>query len=112
MRGDERAIRDVINEWQHATAAGDIDAVLSLMTDDVVFLVPGEEPFGKAEFEAGSRKRGDTKVEGTSEIEEIEVVGDWGWARTRISVAMTPPNGEATARSGRTLSIFRREEKE
>jgi len=27
MRGDERAIRDVIDEWQRATAAGDADAV-------------------------------------------------------------------------------------
>ena len=109
MRGDERAIRDVINEWHHATAAGDVDAVLRLMTDDILFLVPGREPFGKAEFEAASRKQSDVSIEGSSEIEEIHVVGDWGWARTRITVSMTPPDGDANRRSGSTLSIFRRE---
>lgn len=109
MRGDERAIRDVINEWQRATAAGDVDAVLHLMTDDVLFLVPGREPFGKPEFEAASREHSDVNIEGTSEIEEVHVVGDWGWARTRITVTMTPSDGEASRRSGCTLSIFRRE---
>jgi uncharacterized protein (TIGR02246 family) len=109
MRGDERAIRDVINEWHRATAVDDVDAVLCLMTDDVVFLVPGREPFGKSEFEAASRERSDVKIESASEIEEIHVVGDWGWARTRITVTMTPSDGESNRRTGSTLSIFRRE---
>jgi len=82
---------------------------MGLMTDDVVFMVCGREPFGKAEFEAGSRRQSDVKIEGTSEIEEIHVVGDWGFARTRIAVTMTPSGGDARHRSGHTLSIFRRE---
>ena len=47
MTEDERAIREVIATWMRASVAGDTATVLSLMTDDVVFLVPGQEPFGK-----------------------------------------------------------------
>ena len=33
-----------------ASKAGDLAPVLSLMTDDVIFMVPGREPFGKEAF--------------------------------------------------------------
>ena len=109
MTDDEEAIRNLIAEWQRATTADDVEAVLSLMSDDVLFLTPGQEPFGKETFAAASRERtGDVRVEGTSEIEELEVAGDWAWVRTRITVTMTPSNGEPTRRSGHTLSIMRK----
>ncbi|MDQ2931771.1 MAG: SgcJ/EcaC family oxidoreductase, partial [Gemmatimonadota bacterium] len=47
MTDDERAIRSVVDAWFAATRSGDVDAVLELMTDDVVFMVPGQEPLGK-----------------------------------------------------------------
>ena len=46
MTDAERAIRDVLETWMAATKRGDLATVLNLMTDDVVFLVPGLEPFG------------------------------------------------------------------
>jgi uncharacterized protein (TIGR02246 family) len=52
MEDDERAIRVVVAKWMAATKAGDLATVLSLMTDDVVFMVPGQEPFGKEAFSA------------------------------------------------------------
>jgi len=55
MRSDEEQIRQVIASWHAATKAGDIDKVLGLMADDVVFLVPGRQPMRKADFEALSR---------------------------------------------------------
>ena len=47
---DERAIRELVQTWMTATKAGDIQTVLSLMTDDVTFMTPGTEPFGKEAF--------------------------------------------------------------
>lgn len=44
MTHDERAIRDLIATWMKASQAGDLETVLGLMTDDVVFMVPGREP--------------------------------------------------------------------
>src|SRR6185369_17813300 len=53
MTEDERAIREVIATWLRASAEGDTAKVLSLMADDVVFLVPGHRPFGKEAFARG-----------------------------------------------------------
>ena len=44
MSTAERAIRDLVALWHRATAKGDVDTVLSLMPEDVVFLVAGKEP--------------------------------------------------------------------
>jgi len=55
MTDNERAIRELVATWMTASQAGDIDTVLGLMTDDVVFMVPGREPFGKEAFAAASQ---------------------------------------------------------
>ena len=52
MQNDEQEIRDLVSTWMAATKAGDVDTVLSLMTDDVVFLVPGQPVMRKADFAA------------------------------------------------------------
>jgi uncharacterized protein (TIGR02246 family) len=58
MPNDEQQIREVVASWHAATRAGDVDTVLNLMTDDVVFLVAGRPPMRKAEFAALSRGAG------------------------------------------------------
>jgi uncharacterized protein (TIGR02246 family) len=47
MSDDERAIRELVETWFAATMSGDIETVLGLMADDVVFMDPGGEPFRK-----------------------------------------------------------------
>ncbi|MFM7830862.1 MAG: SgcJ/EcaC family oxidoreductase, partial [Planctomycetaceae bacterium] len=44
MQSDEEQIRGVVERWLSATAAGDAETILSLMTEDVVFLLPGRGP--------------------------------------------------------------------
>ena len=109
MSDDERAIRDLIATWMSASQAGDTDTVLSLMTDDVVFMVPGKEPFGKAAFAAASQDMKDVRIEGTSEIREVEVLGDWAYLRGHLQVAVTTPAGSTVRRAGYTLTILRKE---
>lgn len=110
MISDKQAIRDLVAAWMEASAAGDLDTVLSLMADDVVFLVPGQAPFGKDEFAEHSRGMDGMHVEGSAEIEEIEVLGDWAFLRNRLTITVTPDgSGEAMLkRSGYTLSILRK----
>ena len=67
MTDDEAAIRQVVETWMAASRKGDLETVLGLMTDDVVFMVPGKEPFGKAAFAVAFKGMGETKVEGVSE---------------------------------------------
>jgi len=109
MSDDERAIRDLVATWMAASKAGDQDTVLGLMTDDVVFMVPGREPFGKEAFAAASQGMQGMRIEGTSDIVELQVLGDWAYLRNRLNVTITPPGGSPTTRSGYTLTILRKE---
>ena len=110
MSNDERAIRDLISSWLRASAHGDNATVLSLMSDDVLFLVAGREPFGKKDFAAGQNALTTHRIEATSDVREVVIDGDLAYARSHLTVAMTPVGGGATLRrSGPTLSIFRRQ---
>ena len=79
------------------------------MSDDALFLVPGRPPFGKQEFAAESRAMQDVKLEGTNDIQELQVLGDWAFCISRVAVTVTPREGAPFRRSGHTLSLFRRE---
>jgi uncharacterized protein (TIGR02246 family) len=109
MTEDERAIRQVIETWMQASLAGDVATVLTLMTEDTVFMVPGREPFGREAFEAASRAMAGVRLEGTSEIVELEVLGDRAFSRNRIDLTMTPPAGEPVRRAGYTLTLYRKD---
>lgn len=109
MADDEIAIRQVVENWMAATRRGDLDAVLALMTDDVIFMVPGREPFGKREFAANSAAMSDLRIDGRSEILELRVLGDWAFIRNRIEIAVTPAGGQSIHRSGYTLTLLRKE---
>jgi uncharacterized protein (TIGR02246 family) len=108
MTDDEKAIRDLVATWIASTKCGDTATVLGLMSDDVVFMVPGRAPFGKAEFAAASAGMKGVQIEATSDIQEITVSGDWAWLRNRLRMTITPPNGQSIVRSGYTLTILRK----
>src|ERR1700741_5034747 len=109
MSDDERSIRNLIDTWMRASTTGDANTVLSLMADDVIFMVPGREPFGKAAFRAASEQMKNMRMSGSSDIREIEILGEWAYIRNFIEVTITPPGGNAVRRSGYTLSILRKQ---
>ena len=102
---DEQAIREVVAQWLSATKAGDLETVLSLMSDDALFLTPGAEPFGKKEFAASSEGMKGMAFEGHSDIREIQVFGDWAWMHNHLTIKMGEP---AKSLSGHTLTIFKK----
>jgi uncharacterized protein (TIGR02246 family) len=108
MTDDERAIRNLVATWMEATRAGDLATVLDLMADDVLFLVPGREPFGKEAFAAASRGMTGVQIAGTSDIVELQVLGEWAWMRSRLRITVTPPGGKPVVRSGSTLTVLRK----
>jgi len=111
MTDDERTIRDLVETWMAATKRGDLATVLSLMTDDVVFMVPGHEPFGKEAFSALSDGMRSIEIDGTSNVQELQIVGAWAYMRNHLRITATPASGgEPVRRSGYTLSIFRKGE--
>ncbi|MGZ2498551.1 uncharacterized protein (TIGR02246 family) [Ralstonia sp. 151470066-2] len=109
MTDDERAIRNVVETWLAASKAGDLPTVLSLMTDDVLFLTPGQAPFGKEAFAAMSNGMKDVQVDGTSDIQEVQVFGDIAYLRNALRIVITMPDGKVVRRSGQTLTILRKE---
>jgi uncharacterized protein (TIGR02246 family) len=110
MSNDEQAIRTWLNDWLRASAEGDSETMLAMLTDDVVFLVPGQPPFGKKEFKAaweGPMKG--AHVESKAELQECIVSGNMACTRTRLSVSITAPGAEISRASGYTLSFFRKQ---
>jgi conserved hypothetical protein len=109
---DEKAIRNVVHTWMAATKAGDSETVLGLMTDDVVFLVAGQQPFGKAAFAQASKDQAKAAVafDGESEILELRVLGDWAYMLSKLKVIATQPgHAQAMVRAGHTLTLFRKD---
>ncbi|WEX76119.1 SgcJ/EcaC family oxidoreductase [Sinorhizobium numidicum] len=109
MTDDERAIRQLVDTWMAASREGDITTVLTLMTDDVIFMVPGQEPFGKEAFADASRDMAGTQMNGTCEIVELQVLGDWAFIRNHIDMIAILPGGDSIRRSGYTLTLLRKE---
>src|SRR5262245_34007223 len=109
MSEDEKAIRRLVETWMKASKAGDTATVLGLMADDAVFMVPGQEPFGKDAFRATSDSQKGLRIEGESDIRELNILGDWAYMRSHIDMKATTPDGKTMRRSGYTLTILRKE---
>ena len=107
---DEQQIRSLIARWMEASRAGDFDARMNLITDDVVFLIPGNPPMRHDDFATASKSMdGKVHIDGHAEVQEITIDGDVATCWTRLEVSVTPlAGGDTVKRAGNTLSIFRR----
>lgn len=114
MQSDVQEIQQLVATWIAATKAGDHEAVLSLMSDDVVFLLPGRPVMRKADFAAAiaqtPRGAEAPAFDGVSEIQEIQVVGDWAFMWSKLQVVVTPPGGAPSTRAGYTMSVLKKQE--
>ena len=113
MHNDEDEIRQLVSTWMAASKAGDVEKVLSLIADDAVFLVPGQPVMRKADFAAAARAHSGQdapRFDGSSEIQEIKVLGHWAFMWTKLTVVVTPPGGaQSVTRAGHTLSILKKQ---
>ena len=111
MGPDERAIREVHSTWIAAVNAGDLASLLTLMADDVVFLNPGQAPLGRDGFPSGftaAHQQG--RINCTSELEGVVVVGGVAYTLSRDSVSVTPrAGGEAMRLAGHRLTVYRKQ---
>src|SRR5690349_24682151 len=113
MTHDEQEIRNLVATWMSATKAGAVDEVLELITDDAVFLVAGGPPMRKSDFAAAARTRpagSAPTFEGASDIQDVQVVGDWAFMWTKLRVVVRPEDGaEPMEREGYTLTVLRKD---
>lgn len=99
----------MVDRWMDASRAGDTEAVLDLMTDDVLFSTCGREPFGKADFAANSEAMREHEVDGRAEVVEIEILGDRAWIRNRLHMTITAPDGTVVDSHGYTLTVLKKD---
>ncbi len=110
MSPDEQQIRALIEAWGEASCSGDLIAQMNMMTEDVVFLSPGNAPMRREEFAAGFKSMIEkVSLKVRSNVQEITVTGDLALCWNLLEVDITPIAGGATMkRAGNVLTAFRR----
>jgi uncharacterized protein (TIGR02246 family) len=108
---DERDIRKVHSIWIDAVNGGDLARLLALMADDFVFVNPGHAPFGRDGFSANfSAAHQQVRIRCSSELEEVVVVGDVAYTRSRDELSVSPRvGGEAAQLSGYRITVYRKQ---
>jgi len=109
MEADGQAIRDVHSAWINAVNAGDLRSLLAMMAADVVFINPGQAPFGRDEFSANfSDAHERLRIRCVSDLEEVVVVGEVAYTRSRDALYVTPrAGGDAAQLAGYRITVYR-----
>jgi uncharacterized protein (TIGR02246 family) len=111
MRSDEQEIREVHSTWISAVNTGNLARLLTLMADDVVFLNPGQSPFGRDGFSVNfSAAHQRNQVRCNSELEEVVLVGEVAYTRSRDTLSVTRlAGGETTQLAGYRITVYRKQ---
>lgn len=115
MESDEAAIRAWQEQWLQRSMAGEVDAMVDLMSEDVVFYVVGRPPIrGRNAFLDLMRAGvGTVEMESTATMEEVTIVGDVAYCASKLRVSMKAVGdshpGSEMRRAGYALSILRRQ---
>ena len=94
---DEKAIRALVTRWHRAMGAGDLAALLSMISEDAVFLAAERPPMrGRAAFaqELAALMESCT-IQSSAEIEEVLVSDDLACCWATLTVTTTPLDGSA-----------------
>ena len=111
MASDEREIRTVHSSWIDAVNAGDLARLLTFVADDVIFLKPGQTPFGRVEFSSNfTAAHRQMRICCTSDLEEVVVVGEVAYTRSRDALSVTPrAGGKAAQLAGHRMTVYRKQ---
>ena len=111
MSSDERDIRTVHSIWIDAVNAGDLARLLALVAEDVVFFGPGQAPFGREKFSSTFlAAHQEMRICCTSELEEVVVVGEVAYTRSRDALSVTARAGGKEARlAGHRMTVYRKQ---
>jgi uncharacterized protein (TIGR02246 family) len=55
-----------------------------------------------------SKKQQGMRIDGSSKIIELQVLGDWAFMRNYVDVTVTPPGAAPIRRTGYTLTLVRK----
>lgn len=108
MKEIEAVEQAIVEAFERKDAA----AMAACYTEDAVLMPPNHPAVvGREAIEAHFREgfaRFDAKL--ATEIEEIEVAGDWAWLRTRLRQEITPRGGKPMTFTAKALVVARRQD--
>jgi uncharacterized protein (TIGR02246 family) len=111
-KADKEAIRALLKEASAAHRAGDAERWTAVFTNDAVIMAPNQPAVsGRAAVLRFGQERF-KKFTSTAEIKpvEIEVCGDWAFARTAVSGTFTPKDGGPPIELDlKEIAIYRRQ---
>ena len=109
---DVTAIRALIDRAQDANNAGDIEGWVALFEEGAIYMPPSMDPvmtrqgLEDAAISGFSRYRSNIRIA----VDEVEVWGDWAYARTTITGTATPyGDGNPIQIDMKALQILRRQ---
>jgi uncharacterized protein (TIGR02246 family) len=109
---DVEAIKRVLEQSFTAFNAGDIEGILAVNTDDVVWIPPNHPPItGKEALRSWEQDYFDEfAIQVAFSHEEIVVTGDWAFLRYSFAATLTlVAGGESTQDNGHGLTIYQRQ---
>jgi uncharacterized protein (TIGR02246 family) len=112
VEADEAAIRNLETEVVAAENAGDADALMTGIAVDAIWLPPNEPALtGKVAIRESMQNSFDQfDFEITTATAEVEVAGDWAFARGTYEFTVTPKaGGEAQQETGKYIWILQRQ---
>lgn len=112
VEADVEAIRAVLANNASVIAAEDLDGWLAQFTDDAVFMNPNAETLlgveASKQYAFPVFEQFDHEISIT--VDEVEVCGDWAFARWSFVWDFTPKvGGETIQEKGKELWIFKRQ---
>jgi len=113
VEADVEAIKDMLeNQYVSIIAKGDFERWLAFCTEDVIFMPPNSVVLkGKdaiREFVQPYFEQFNLETDVT--VDEIEVSGDWAFARWHYSAQYIPKaGGDAIPENGKEIWIFKRQ---
>lgn len=106
--GGEQAVRELIDALEAANNGGDAERWAGFFADDFVYMVPGMPAVTRREellevARAGFRNKAAIAIDTL----EVQVCGDWAFARTAVSGSVTlHTNGESIAVDAKELLVL------
>ncbi|HVS13228.1 MAG TPA: SgcJ/EcaC family oxidoreductase [Thermoanaerobaculia bacterium] len=106
---DVEAIEALVQSWETATVAGDVDAHLSRYAADAVRINDrGPLDVGADAIRATYEATEGTTQEADATIDAIEVGDDWAWAHGHWGIAFTGPDGATGHDTGKWITVLQR----
>ena len=108
----EAAIRRLpIDEWCKAEADRDLTAKMNLFTSDAVLMPPGEpNVVGLQAIRAWHEAAwSQTNYQCSGTVDEVQVLGEWGFVSGTFSGVVTISNGTSSRDSGKFFNVVQRQ---